>query len=61
MSGIGDFIHVLGLIWERRAALVTLLEKVPDAMHATGAGMQLAGLGAIEASRALKRRRGSHA
>ena len=54
MSGIGDFIHVLGLIWERRAALVTLLEKVPDAMHATGAGMQLAGLGAIEASRALR-------
>lgn len=54
MSGIGDFVHVLGLIWEQRAALVTLLEKVPDAMHATGAGMEVAGQGAIEAGRALK-------
>jgi uncharacterized protein YukE len=54
MSGIGDFVHVLGLIWERRAALVTLLEKVPDAMHDTGAGMEAAGQGAIEAGRALK-------
>jgi uncharacterized protein YukE len=54
MSGIGDFINVLGLIWQQRAALLALLEKMPDAMHVTGAGMQVAGQGAIEAGRALK-------
>jgi hypothetical protein len=54
MSGIGEFINVLGFIWERRQALLVLLEKIPDAMRITGAGMEAAGQGAIQAGRALK-------
>ncbi|MCC7355336.1 MAG: hypothetical protein IT330_16460 [Anaerolineae bacterium] len=54
MAGLTSFFKAIKWLWDHGDQFVPLLETLPQILHAAGEGMELAGQGAINASRLLK-------
>jgi hypothetical protein len=54
MAGVTSFFKALKWLWDHGDQALPLLEILPQTLHATGAGMELAGQGAIDAGHLIR-------